>query len=161
MLFGGRPRFLISFWKIFIYLVAPGLSCGTQDLQSLSRYMGSSSPIPLTTGPSGKSQEFIFLTLGCCWCSCSGHYTLNRKELNGDWGALLCIVTETCLTLLWPWTIAYQASLSMGFFRQEILEWAAISFFRGSSQPRDQTPISCVSCTAGRFFTQWAIWEVL
>ena len=24
---------------------------------------------------------------------------------------------------------------------------------RGSSRPRDQTPVSCVSCTAGRFFT--------
>ena len=31
-----------------------------------------------------------------------------------------------------------------------ILEWVAISFSRGSSQPRDWT---CVSCTAGRFFT--------
>ena len=31
-----------------------------------------------------------------------------------------------------------------------ILEWVAIPFSRGSSQPRDQT---LVSCTAGRFFT--------
>ena len=31
-----------------------------------------------------------------------------------------------------------------------ILEWVAVCFSRGSSQPRDQT---CVSCTAGRFFT--------
>ena len=31
-----------------------------------------------------------------------------------------------------------------------ILEWAAIFFSRGFSQPRDQTQ---VSCTAGRFFT--------
>ena len=36
------------------------------------------------------------------------------------------------------WTVAHQASLSMGFSRQErILEWIAISFSRGSSQPRD------------------------
>ena len=34
-----------------------------------------------------------------------------------------------------------------------ILEWAAISFSMGSSQPRDRTQ---VSCTAGRFFTDWA-----
>ena len=38
-------------------------------------------------------------------------------------------------------------------FQARILEWVAISFSRGSSQPRDQT---WVSCTAGRFFTNWA-----
>ena len=33
------------------------------------------------------------------------------------------------------------------------LEWVAISFSRVSSQPRDQTHVSCVSCIAGGFFT--------
>ena len=47
-----------------------------------------------------------------------------------------------------PWTVACQAPLSMGFPRQEysqarILEWVVISFFRGSSQPRDQTRVAC------------------
>ena len=37
-----------------------------------------------------------------------------------------------------PWTIAYQVSPSMGFSRQELLEWVAISFSRGPSQPRDR-----------------------
>ena len=27
-----------------------------------------------------------------------------------------------------PWTVAHQASLSMGFFQARILEWVAISF---------------------------------
>ena len=36
---------------------------------------------------------------------------------------------------------------------QAILKWIAISFSRESSQPRDRTP---VSCTAERFFTNWA-----
>jgi len=36
-------------------------------------------------------------------------------------------------------------------------EWVAISSSRGSSQPRDQTRVSCVSCIAGGFFTCWAI----
>ena len=31
-----------------------------------------------------------------------------------------------------------------------ILEWAAITYSRGSSQPRDRTQISCI---AGEFFT--------
>ena len=34
-----------------------------------------------------------------------------------------------------------------------ILEWVAISFFRGSSKPRDQTFISCITCLGSGFFT--------
>ena len=41
-----------------------------------------------------------------------------------------------------PWTIAFQALLSMGFSRQ--VEWAAISFSRGSSRPRDRNCISYI-----------------
>ena len=40
-----------------------------------------------------------------------------------------------------------------GILQAGILEWAAISFSRGSSQPRDWTQISCI---AGRIFTNRA-----
>ena len=50
-----------------------------------------------------------------------------------------------------PWTVAHQASLSMGLAR--ILEWVAKPSSRGSSQTRDWTYISFVSCITGRFFT--------
>jgi len=43
-----------------------------------------------------------------------------------------------------------------GIFQARILEWVAISFSRGSSQPRDQTQVSCI---ADRFFTSWATSE--
>ena len=43
-----------------------------------------------------------------------------------------------------------------GILRARILEWAAISFSRGSSQPRDGTRVSSI---AGRFFTIWATRE--
>ena len=39
-----------------------------------------------------------------------------------------------------------------------ILEWVAVPFSRGSSQPRDQTQVSCI---AGRVFTSWATREAL
>ena len=42
------------------------------------------------------------------------------------------------------WTIAHQAPLSMGILQASILEWVAISFSRGSSQPRDQTCNLCL-----------------
>ena len=53
-----------------------------------------------------------------------------------------------------PWTVAHQAPLSMGFPRQEC--WSELPFphpGRGSSQHRDQTQNSSISCIAGRLFT--------
>ena len=40
-----------------------------------------------------------------------------------------------------------------GISQARILEWVAIPFSRGSSQPRDQTQVSYI---AGSFFTIWA-----
>ena len=40
-----------------------------------------------------------------------------------------------------------------GILQARILEWVAMPFSRGSSQPRNQTQVSCISCTAGRFST--------
>ena len=45
------------------------------------------------------------------------------------------------------------ASSALWILQERILEWVAMPFSRGSSQPRDQTQISC---NAGRFFTDWA-----
>ena len=44
-----------------------------------------------------------------------------------------------------PWTVAYWAPPSMGFFQEKVLEWVAISFSRGFSRPRDQTQVSCIA----------------
>ena len=47
------------------------------------------------------------------------------------------------------WTTACQAPVP-GIFQARILEWVAISYSRGSSQPRDWTPISCITSTGRR-----------
>ena len=65
----------------------------------------------------------------------------------------LSLVAQSCPTLATPWTVACQAPLSIEFW---ILEWIAIPFSRGSSQPRNWTWVSCI---AGRFFTSWATRE--
>ena len=52
-----------------------------------------------------------------------------------------------------PWAVALQASLSMGFSRQEYCSGLPCLPSRGSSQPRNRTRVSCI---AGRFFTSWA-----
>ena len=58
-------------------------------------------------------------------------------------------LTQSCLTPCDP--IEYVVH---GSFQARILEWVAIPFSRGSSQPRDRTQ---VSCKAGRFFTREAL----
>ena len=50
-----------------------------------------------------------------------------------------------------PWTVCSLPGSSVhGILQARILEWAAISFSRGSSPPSDQMWFSCI---AGRFFT--------
>ena len=46
-------------------------------------------------------------------------------------------VTQSCLTVCDPWTIAHGSSVH-GILQARILKWVAIPFSRGSSRPRDQ-----------------------
>ena len=71
----------------------------------------------------------------------------------------LCLVAQWCMTLCYPMDCSSSGSSVHGVSQARILEWVAISFSRGSSRPRDQTFISCVSCIAGGFFTCWATGE--
>ena len=66
---------------------------------------------------------------------------------------------QSYLTLWDPIDYSLPSSPVHGIF-QAIMEWVAISSSRESSQPRDQTHISCVSCT-GRQVLHWATWEAL
>ena len=68
------------------------------------------------------------------------------------------LVTQSYPTLCDPMDCSPPGSSVHEIFQERILEWVAISFSRGSSQPRDW---SRVSCTAGRFFTDWATREAL
>ena len=65
-------------------------------------------------------------------------------------------VTQSCPTLCDPMNCSPPGSSVHGIFQARILEWVAISFFRGSSQPRDQTQVSCI---AGRCFNLWVTRE--
>ena len=66
------------------------------------------------------------------------------------------LVAQSYPTLCDPLDCSLPGFSVHGIFQARILEWADIYFSRGSSQPRDQTQ---VSCTAGRFFTDWATRE--
>ena len=62
-----------------------------------------------------------------------------------------CSVASTCPTFCDPVDCSPPGSSVHGVLQARILWWVALP--RGSSQPRDQTPIFYVSCFAGRFFT--------
>ena len=61
-----------------------------------------------------------------------------------------------CPSLCNPMDCSPPGSSVHGILQARILEWAAISFTRGSSWPKDRTQ---VCYTAGRFFTIWAFRE--
>ena len=67
------------------------------------------------------------------------------------------LVAKSCLTLVIPMDCSLSGSSVHGILQVRILEWVAISLSRGSSQPTDQTQVSCI---AG-LFTDWAMREVL
>ena len=68
---------------------------------------------------------------------------------------LIVVAVVQSLSHVTPWAVAHQALLSMGFPRQE-LEWATISFTRGSSRPKNRT---CISCIGRQILYHWATWE--
>ena len=70
-----------------------------------------------------------------------------------------CVCMLSQVQLCHPMDCSLPASFVYGITQARILEWVAISSFRGSSWPRDQTHLSCVSCIADIFFTCWAIRE--
>ena len=88
------------------------------------------------------------------WISSVGSVSLEARTGGLDHTpscfSVLVLVTQSCLTLCSPMDYSY------GIFQARILEWALISFSRGSSWPRDWTQVSCI---VGRFFTIWATRE--
>ena len=51
---------------------------------------------------------------------------------------------QSCVTLCRPIDCSLPGSSVYGILQARILEWVAISFSRASSQPRDQTHVSCL-----------------
>ena len=67
------------------------------------------------------------------------------------------LVTQLCPTLCDPMDYSLPSSSAHGILQARILECVAISFSRGSSQPRDLTQVSRVAL---RVFTIWTSREV-
>ena len=66
----------------------------------------------------------------------------------------VCVfLAQSSLTLCDPMDCSSLGSFVHGILQARILEWVAIPFSRGSSQPRDWTRVSCI---VDRHFTVWA-----
>ena len=98
---------------------------------------------------------------------------LQNSNLKDHWSQITItnIIIVKTVEILWWWfshSVVSNSSDPMdcslpessvhGILQARILEWAAISFLRGSSWPRNQTSVSCI---AGRLFTDWAMREAL
>ena len=106
-----------------------------------------------------------------------GLVSLSPEDIFGSerawcfWEKIQCFVQIDCQntiflplsnSCLWVSTLCYPVEYSPpgcsvhGIFQARIVEWVAISFSRGSSQPRDWTQLSRI---AGRCFNLWATRE--
>ena len=71
----------------------------------------------------------------------------------------VCTRAQLCLTLCEPMDYSPLGSSVHGILQGRLLEWVAIPSSRGSSQPRDQTRVSCVSWTVRWILYHWTTWE--
>ena len=62
---------------------------------------------------------------------------------------------QWCPTLCNPMDCSPPGSNVLGIFQARILEWVVMPSSRGSSQPRDQTLISYVSCVGRQVLYHW------
>ena len=67
-----------------------------------------------------------------------------------------CLASKLCPTLCNAVDCSLPGSSVHGIFQARILEWVAISFSMGISQPRNWTQVSCI---ADRCFTDWTTRE--
>ena len=109
------------------------------------------------------------LRVSDCGAYCLCPFTLKSLTWNVKWMNIFLgifqvnsslkvkvLVAQSCPTLCDPRDCSPPGTSAQGIFQAIILEWVAVSFFRGSSWPRDWTHISYISCIGGRILYQWA-----
>ena len=156
--FSGKPNILWTIWSFphFIHVLFTCISSRvTFPFQSLLGLQRGSRSLRVThvivSKPSIHSPHRISTRNASYLCS----YRFCYKEVlcSISLSLSLSLVAKSCPTLASTWDCSPPSSSVHGILQARILEWVAISFSRGSSQPRDRTR---VSYTAGRCFTDWA-----
>ena len=134
---------------------------------ALSRSYSLSCP-PATGCRPLLSVTCAFVMPRCAQCTSATHSALLQQLLNTY--PLESEIAQSCPTLWDPMDCSLRGSSIHGIFQARVLQWVAISFSGGSSQPRDQIWVSCIAsrcfyclshkpmslappALAGRFFT--------
>ena len=73
----------------------------------------------------------------------------------------VCVYVLSCSVMSDSLDYSWLGSSVHGISQARVLEWVAISFSRESSRSRDQTHISCSSCTGRQILYHCATWEAL
>ena len=107
-------------------------------------------PPPRNLPDSGIEPEFVmagrFFTTSTTWEAHNGYESESE-------------VSKSCLSLCNPTDHSSPGSSVHGILQARILEWVTISYSRGSSQSRDWTRVSYVSCIGRRVLTTSATWD--
>ena len=98
----------------------------------------------------GQYSRSLFEDVNCT------HKVRNKNSVERHSGSLIVVCTFTvahlCPSLCDPMDCSPPGSYVHGMFQARILEWVAISSSKGSSQPRDQTPVFSDSCVSRWIF---------
>ena len=95
-------------------------------------------------------------------CACHEHIVKCQRGSSTAWWDCACMLS--CFSRIWlcnPMDCGPPGSSVRGILQARILERVAVSSSRGSSQPRDRTCVSCISCTGRRILYPWITREVL
>ena len=125
---------------------AQGWCTGMTQRDGMGREVGGGFRMGNTCTPVADSCQCMATPLQYCKV-----ISLQLKWINLLKKKMKVKVTQSCLTLCDP-----MDCIVKGILQARILEWVAFPFSRGSTQPRDQTLVSCV---AGGFFISWATRE--
>ena len=74
-------------------------------------------------------------------------------------GMCLCLCAQSWPILCDPMDYSLPGFSVHVISQARILDWVAISFSRGSSQPRDQTYVSCIFCIGRQILYHCNTWE--
>ena len=105
---------------------------------------------PMLKHPDAFTHSHTYPPANCSWrlSHMLTHlsWSTHSHQSNSDLICLICccLVTKSWPTLCNPMDYRPQGPSLHGIFQARIMEWVAISYSSGSSQPRDQTGISCI-----------------
>ena len=90
---------------------------------------------------------------------CFKTYIMEILYINMCVCVCVCVCAQSCLTLHHSMDCSPPGSSVCGILQARILEWVGISFSRGSSLPRGQTHVSCVSFIGRQILYHCTTWK--